>query len=51
MVEYIDCECGAVIRGNTKAHADALLKIHKTSNKHKEQVKIRAERDKSKGKK
>ena len=43
MVEYIECECGAIIRGNSKAHAESLLKIHKESKKHKEQMKVRGD--------
>ena len=41
MVEYLECECGAIIKGNSKAHAEELLKIHKTSKRHIEQMRIR----------
>lgn len=35
MIETIKCECGWVVKGNSIKHAEANLKIHKTSRVHK----------------
>ena len=43
MTSYVKCECGMVIKGINEAHAKAILKIHKTSKKHKEQMQIKKE--------
>jgi hypothetical protein len=37
----VECECGAIVKGNSKLHAEANLKEHKTSKKHKELMEIK----------
>ena len=41
MTETITCECGAIVRGNSKINAQANLKLHKNSRKHKELMKLK----------
>lgn len=41
MTEKIICECGSIIRGNSKINAQANLKLHKNSRKHKELMKLK----------
>ena len=41
MTETIICECGAIIRGSSKDHALANLKIHKTAKRHKELMELK----------
>ena len=45
MTETIICECGAIIRGSSKDHALANLKIHKTAKRHKELIKLKKEQE------
>ena len=37
----VECECGAIIKGNSKTHAEANLKEHETSKRHKELMEIK----------
>ena len=41
MTEKIICVCGAVIRGNSRINAQANLKLHKNSRKHKELMELK----------
>lgn len=50
MVEYIECECGMIVRGKTPKHVKACLKYHKKSTKHKEQLEARKNLRKENGK-
>lgn len=34
------CECGYLVKGTSKLHAESNLKNHKRSRRHKEQMKI-----------
>ncbi len=45
MTETITCECCAIIRGSSKDHAKANLKLHKTSKRHKELIKLKKAQD------
>jgi len=42
------CECGALISGSSEKHIKGLLKIHKTSRKHKELMEIKHNGNKKK---
>ena len=42
----VECECGAIVKGNSKLHAEANLKEHKTSRRHRENMEIKKRRDK-----
>ncbi len=37
----VECECGAIVKGNSEAHAKANLKEHETSKRHKELMEIK----------
>ncbi|KKN39997.1 hypothetical protein LCGC14_0737680 [marine sediment metagenome] len=41
MTKTITCGCGAIIRGSSKDHAKANLKIHEKSRRHKELIKLK----------
>jgi len=41
MTKAITCECGAIIRGNSDENAEANLKLHKNSKKHKGLMKLK----------
>lgn len=41
MTEYIECECGMIVKGKTLKHVKACLIYHKKSTKHKEQLEAR----------
>ena len=41
MTETITCECGLIVRGTSKDHANANLKLHRASRRHKEIMKIK----------
>ncbi len=42
----VECECGAIVKGNSKIHAEANLKEHQTSKKHQELMEIKNRRRK-----
>ncbi len=41
--DYIDCECGFRVTGNSKLHAESNLKIHKKSKLHKKLIDVKKE--------
>ncbi len=44
-IEEKNCECGWEVKGSSKIHAEANLKIHKQSKLHKKLMKIRKEKE------
>lgn len=45
---FIECECGARIKGRSKAHAESLMIAHVNSKKHKELMEIKSRRGQQK---
>ena len=43
---YVECKCGARIKGISENHAKSLLEAHLRSKKHKELMEIKARREK-----
>lgn len=42
---YVECECGARIKGISKKHAESILQAHLRSKKHKELMEIKERRE------
>jgi len=42
---YVECECGARIRGISENHALSLMDVHLSSKRHKELMEIKARRE------
>ena len=40
MVVHLKCECGRIVSGTSQSHAKENIKIHRKSNKHKQQIGI-----------
>jgi len=41
---YVECECGARIKGISENHAESLMETHLRSKKHKELMEIKKRR-------
>ncbi len=46
--KFIDCKCGARIKGKSKLHAEKLMYVHLNSKKHKELMEIKGRREQKK---
>ena len=46
--KFVECECGARIKGNSKDHAEKLMYAHLNSKKHKELMEIKKRRGQKK---
>lgn len=43
--KFVECECGAIINGKSKLHAERLMEEHLTSKRHKELMEIKKRRE------
>lgn len=49
MTEILNCECGFAVRGTSIKHAEANLKLHRATRKHREIMKLIKQKEKKKG--
>lgn len=45
---FVECECGAIINGISKEHAEKLLPEHRRSKRHKENMEAKSRREQRK---